>query len=109
MELARKAVACVPDDGVSWNTLGVALCRAGDWQEALRALEKSLELSDGGAAADWSSCANWLFRTVACCHLGEEERARAWFEKAEAWIREHGPADEELARFRAEAAELLGE
>src|SRR5205085_1474997 len=41
---ARKALDLSPADDDRWHTLGVALCRAGQWREALAALEKSRDL-----------------------------------------------------------------
>jgi hypothetical protein len=40
--------------------------------------------------------------------LGHKDEARAWFDKAAAWMDKHKPKDGELARYRAEAAGLLG-
>jgi len=40
--------------------------------------------------------------------LGEKGKARAWYDRAVRWMDEKQPADEELRRFRAEAAGLLG-
>jgi len=45
---AKKAVELAPKKGNYWNTLGVAHYRAGDWQAALKALEKSMEFRKGG-------------------------------------------------------------
>src|SRR5262249_20350024 len=39
--LAREAVGLFPKSGMLWNTLGVALYRAGDYQGVIAALEKS--------------------------------------------------------------------
>src|SRR5262249_39757032 len=59
--LARKAVALAPDDGTFWATLGVALYRAGEWQESVTALHKSLDLRNGGTGGDgfWLALAHW--------------------------------------------------
>jgi hypothetical protein len=39
---------------------------------------------------------------------GDESAARKWYETAVAWMARNDPTNEELSRFRAEAAELLG-
>ena len=39
--------------------------------------------------------------------LGDKERARELYDRAVEWAEENEPEDEELARLRAEAAELL--
>jgi tetratricopeptide (TPR) repeat protein len=99
--LGKDAIELAPEKGVFWNTLGVAHYRAGDWRMALAALERSMELGNGGNSSDW------FF--LAMCHrqLGDEEKAREWFERAVQWMDKNQPKDDELHRFRAEAAEVL--
>jgi serine/threonine protein kinase/Flp pilus assembly protein TadD len=87
---------------IIWNTLGAAHYRAGDWRAAITALEKSMELGQGGDALDW------FFLAMAHWQLGNKEQARTWHDKAVAWMDKHMPDNDELKRFRAEAAELLG-
>jgi eukaryotic-like serine/threonine-protein kinase len=99
---ARKAVELGPEKGAFWNTLGVAAYRAGDWAEARTALAKSMALGRGGDAFDW------FFLAMAHWQRGEREEARKWYQQAVAWAEKHRPRDEELRRFRGEAAELLG-
>ncbi|MHC4549259.1 MAG: tetratricopeptide repeat protein [Planctomycetota bacterium] len=101
-ELAQKALDLAPGTGAYLNTLGVALCRAGQWQEAITALERSMAAREGGDANDW------FFLAIARHNLGEEAPARLWYDKAAAWMQEHRPEDAELKRFRAEAAQVLG-
>ncbi|HUE74171.1 MAG TPA: protein kinase [Pirellulaceae bacterium] len=100
--LAQKAVELDPKNAAYPNTLGVAQYRAGDWKAAIAALEKSLELRKGGDSFDW------FFLAMAHWQLGEKDKAREWYDKAVQWMDKHQPNDEELRRFRAEAAELLG-
>jgi uncharacterized protein HemY len=101
VELARKAVELAPKARMIWNTLGAAQYRAGDWKAAIQALEKSMELSKGGDSFDW------FFLAMAHWRLGEKDKARAWYDRAVQWTDKNQPANEELRRFRAEAAELL--
>ena len=61
-----------------------------------------MELSKGGGAEDW------LFLAMANHRLSDKVAARTWYDKAVAWMDKNKPKNEELARFRAEAAELLG-
>jgi len=103
VQLATRAVELEPENGGFYNTLGVANYRAGRWQDAIHALQKSLELTGGGDANDW------FFLAMACWQLGDQEQGRTWYEKAAAWTQERKSADEQLRRFWAEAAELLGE
>ena len=87
--------------GGCWNTLGVAQYRRGDWKAAIEALTKSTELSKGGDGIDW------FFLAMAHWRLGDKPAARSWYDKAVQWTNKNRPKDEELSRFRAEAAALL--
>jgi len=107
---ARRAVERVRSGSASdeaavpaqlWNTLGVALCAAGRHEEGLKALERSMELTEGGSAIDW------FFYAMAKHRLGHKD-AREWFDKAVTWMEKNAPDDPELTRFRAEADEVLG-
>src|SRR5262249_48959926 len=80
VELARKAVELAPKEGAYWNTLGVAHYRVGEWKEALAALEKSMELRQGGDAFDW------FFLAMARWQRGEKDEARKWYEEAAEWM-----------------------
>jgi len=100
--LARLATKRAPRQGTFWNTLGVAHYYNGQPKEALAAFEKSGELRNGGDAFDW------FFVAMAEWHVGDKEKARAWYEKAVEWMAKHKPDDKELKRFRAEAEEVLG-
>jgi eukaryotic-like serine/threonine-protein kinase len=86
-----------------WNTLGVVHYRKGHWREAAQALEKSTSLHpQGGDSFDW------FFLAMAHYRLGDKERAHTWYKKAIAWMETNQQGLEELTRFRAEAAALLG-
>ena len=70
VDLAREAVRLVPNDADFWNTLGVAHDRAGNWDEAVTALEKAMELSAGGRADDW------FILAMAHWRLGDKDTAK---------------------------------
>jgi tetratricopeptide (TPR) repeat protein len=99
--LAKKAVELDPENAAYANTLGVALYRSADWQAAIAALEKSLEVRNGGDSFDW------FILAMAHWRLGEKEEACQWFEQAALWMAKNNPDNEELKRFRDEAADLL--
>ena len=40
--------------------------------------------------------------------LGHKDEARTWYDKAVEWMDKNQPKNEELLRFRDEAAKLLG-
>jgi hypothetical protein len=100
--LALHAVQSEPTKGEFWNTLGVAHYRAGDWKEAVAALEKSMALRNGGDSFDW------FFLAMTDWQLGEKEKAHQWYDQAVQWMDKNQPNNGELRRFRAEAAGLLG-
>jgi tetratricopeptide (TPR) repeat protein len=102
LELAKKAVELAPQNGDYLNTLGVARYRVGDWEGAVGALTKSMEARGDGDAMDW------FFLALAHWRLGRKDEGRAWYERAVQWTEKNRPQDEELSRFRAEAASLLG-
>ncbi len=101
VDLARKAVGLAAGERMYWNTLGVAHYRAGDWKQAVEPLTKSMELGKGGDGNDWYilAMAHW--------QLGDKTQARSWYDKAVPWMEKNQPKNEELVRFRAEAAALL--
>jgi tetratricopeptide (TPR) repeat protein len=84
------------------NTLGVAQYRAGDHQAAIGTLNKAMGLRSGGDAFDW------FFLAMAHWQLKNPEEAHKWYDKAVQWTEKNKPEDDELVRFRAEAAGLLG-
>jgi eukaryotic-like serine/threonine-protein kinase len=101
VELAKKAVELAPKQGDAWNTLGVAQYRASDWKAAIETLTRSMELRSGGGSTDW------FFLAMAHWQLGDKLQARSWFDRAIPWMDKNQPKNEELIRFRAEAAALL--
>ncbi len=100
--LARKAVELAPQTAGNWRTLGVAQYQAGNWNEAVAALEKSIDLARGAIGYQ-------LFH-LAMAHeqLGDKEQARSWYARAVEWMDKNRPDGEGLLRVRSEAAELFG-
>ncbi len=101
LHLATRAVELSPHDRDIWRVLGLAHYRAGHWQPAAGAIEKSMELGAGNPY-------DWLPLAMAKSRLGNKNQARTSFDKAVSWIERNNSKDENLARFRAEAAALLG-
>jgi tetratricopeptide (TPR) repeat protein len=102
VELARRAAEGAPDRAEIYNTLGVAHYRAGNWRSAIEALERSEAISRDNLGFDG------FFLAMAHCQLGDRVQARRWYDQSDAWMRKYQPANNELVRFRAEAAALLG-
>jgi hypothetical protein len=100
--LATKAVQLAPSDGNIRNTLGVAQYRGGNWGAAVEALQKSMDVRSGGDACDY------FFMAMAHWQRDQKEEAAQWYEKGVAWMEKNKSEHEELKRFRAEAASLLG-
>jgi tetratricopeptide (TPR) repeat protein len=100
MQQAQKAVELLPNYGNGWNTLGVAHYFAGNWKEAIAALEKVIQLKRGNSY-------DWFFLAMAYWQRGDKEKARRCFDQAVLWMDKYMPKDKELGRFRAEGAELL--
>ncbi len=101
VELARKAVKANPLGWESWNTLGVAAYRVGDWKTAAESLQRSIQIY-GGVGID---C---FFLAMTRWQQGQGKEARQWFDQAIAWIERTKSEDPELRRFHVEAAALLG-
>ncbi len=103
IELAHKGVGLAPKQAIYWNTLGVAHYRAGHWKDAIEALTKSMELQKGALESF-----DTFFLAMAHWQLGKKEEARKWYNQAVGWMENNKANDDELRRFRAEAADLLG-
>lgn len=85
------------------NTQGVALCRAGKWQEAIDPLLQSTEHG-------FEVPHNWLFIAMAHWQLYQNDQAKQWYDKSLAWQTANEDAfkaDAELQGFFAEAAKLM--
>ncbi len=82
--------------------MGVAHYRAGDWKVAIAALQRSMELREGGDSWDW------FLLAMAHEKLGDKEQARKWHDRAIQWMEKNKVEDQELSAFRAESAQLLG-
>jgi tetratricopeptide (TPR) repeat protein len=100
VEYARRAVELAPQTGNYWNTLGVAYYRNGDWTRAEDALHQSIERGDHGGSFDW------FFLALIDHKRGRDNEARAWYDQAVTWARQHAP-NRELHRFQVEAADAL--
>ena len=99
---ADRAVELSPDEGTYWNTLAVARYRARQWDKALEAFDRSMELRGQGDSYDW------YFVAMVHAERGNKERARKWYDVAVTWNEDRDPGEEELHRFRVEAAKVLG-
>jgi eukaryotic-like serine/threonine-protein kinase len=103
VELAEQAVQRGPQSAWSWQVLGWARYRAGAWKDSIAALERAIDLrKDGGDSFQW------FFLAMAHWELEDKGKAREWYGRAAEWMDKNQPKNEDVRRFRAEAAELLG-
>jgi tetratricopeptide (TPR) repeat protein len=77
LELARKGFEL--HGRASWASLvlGQAHYRAGDWKECIEVLQAS----SSSPGSDHVAASTWLYLAMAHAQLGNQEEARAWFEK----------------------------
>ncbi len=103
VRLAEEAAELAPATRSFWNTLGVAHYRAGQWDQAIVALNRAMELRSGNGY-------DWFPMAAAHAARGDHIEALSWYDRALAWMkREPGRLrDDELKLFRAEAEHRLG-
>lgn len=75
VELARRSLDSHRQNGMAWNTLGVAYFRGNAWDKALEALEESIRLR-GGDSFDW------FFIAMVHHRRGKPAEARRWLDKS---------------------------
>jgi Flp pilus assembly protein TadD len=82
--------------------LGVAHYRASNWQSAVDALRKSMDIRNSGDGFVF------LYLAMAQWQLGEKGEARRRYDRVVDWINMNNPKSDSLTRLRNEAAERLG-
>ncbi len=103
IRLAKQALEQRPQNADFVAILGMAHYRAGEWKAAIESLEKSLQLPSRG-----DPC-YWLLLAMAFWQNGEKQKARSSYGEAVQRMEKIRSQDEdEVRRFRAEAASLLG-
>jgi serine/threonine protein kinase len=102
VELAGKATELAPEHPGCWNTLGMAHYYAGNWQDAIAALNKALEFKPDLAYS-------LVYLAMSHEKLGHKQEARRWLDKAREWMNQKGSGrDGHLRRMRTEAEAVLG-
>jgi serine/threonine protein kinase/Tfp pilus assembly protein PilF len=102
MEQARREMELHPSGARGQRTLGVALYRAGRYEEAAGYLQLALERGDAYPQ-------NMFFLAMVYWQLGRSDDAREHYRLAVAWMDEHyHPNSPRLIPLRDEAAELMG-
>ena len=109
--LLQERSAGEADAGRYWTTMGAVEYRAGNWASAIEALTKAAAAEGPDKPDDlaWRRISiGRFFRAMACLQLAQNDEARRWYDQAVAWMEKNAPKDEELVRFRGEAAGVLG-
>jgi WD40 repeat protein len=106
LALVRRAVRHEPNRAAYLNTLGVALCRRGQWDESIDALRRSLHMGSVAPAGDL------YFLALCYHHLHDARLATESFEQAVHWHDIHegrldGQTRCELAAMRNEVEAVL--
>jgi tetratricopeptide (TPR) repeat protein len=103
LKLANNAVSKQP---VAWNLygLGIAQYRAGQHQEAIATLNKSLEVHSAWIGRGQS----YAVLAMVCSELGRADEARDWLSKAQASLN-HMDAAIARNRFGYAGADYLGD
>jgi tetratricopeptide (TPR) repeat protein len=100
--LAQKAVAMSRENADFLNTLGMAQYRHGQWQAAVASLNEAKQRHQEHDEGDW------LFLAMAHWRLGDKKTARACYDRAVEILKPFEYPPTEGARWRAEAALLMG-
>lgn len=100
LQLSQAACDLAPQLGYIWNTRALVLVRAELWDESLAAIERAIELGNGGSPSDW------YIKSMALSGKGDLETAKKWYSKAESVRLASRPNDVEL-RKQASFANLL--
>jgi serine/threonine protein kinase/Flp pilus assembly protein TadD len=102
---ATKALSVAerPDQARTWNTIGVARYRKGDWSGAIAALTKAAQLR-----FDDANDTDCFVLAMAHWQRGERNQANTWYSRAIAWLDRRNPLGREETIFYAEASSLLG-
>ena len=104
IELANELIQNSPKVRDVWTTLGVAHYRAGAWNDAIAALQRSEAVAPGLFTA-----VNGFFLAMAYWQLGEKDKGHEYYAKTLQVVETASqPAGRELVPFRLEASQLLG-
>jgi tetratricopeptide (TPR) repeat protein len=103
LPVARRVVELDPDKWEYWHTLGIAEYRAGNYRQAIEALNRSQSLEGrmDGYNFFWLAMAHW--------QLGEEATGREWLNRAILWGDRDSWNKQQLLNYRREAEDLMTE
>jgi serine/threonine protein kinase len=102
LDAVKKAVELEPQNADFDNTLGAARYRAGDWDVAVRTLEKAIELRPGERSE------NQALLAMAHWQLGHQREAREHYDQFVDLMKKNKSDSASVRHLRVEAANLLG-
>lgn len=79
---ARRYHSLYPDRSLSFDVVGLAQYRAGEFEESKRSLLRSLEMNGDG---EWVALPQVQLGAV-LLRLGKADEANAWLKRADAWL-----------------------
>lgn len=100
-DLARRAAEADPDNPAYWNTLALALCRVGAYEDAQAAARRSMELDESWNGFDLAVLA------LADARLGRKGDAAPWLAQAVQWRDDRGSTDPALDALIRETESVL--
>ncbi len=101
LQLSETATNLSPNSGYVWNTRALALARAERWSESLEAIERAIDLGNGGTPSDW------YIKSMALAGSGDLEAAQHWFSKADSLRSANGNNPSELTRLAKLAEQMM--
>jgi tetratricopeptide (TPR) repeat protein len=108
VELAQSLIHQDDKSASRWTTLGAAHYRAGNYDDAVKALETALKISPPNDSRQW------IFLAMAESKRGNKTQARQWYDLAAAWMEKNedrvnanSKAREIFPRMHAEAEQVL--
>src|SRR5262249_8191363 len=107
---AGRAVAFQPGSIEAWYTLGLALYRAGKWDDAVAALRgvPSSRVRTGLYPLFRNLAYPGLVLAMAHAKRGDSDSARSWYRRSIAWMTDADSREPVLLRLRAEAEGCVG-
>jgi eukaryotic-like serine/threonine-protein kinase len=86
-----------------WKILGWTHYATSDWKASIDAMETSIKESRRRADPG-----HWFYLAMAHWKLGQNDKARQWYDTAVDWMQKSKRKNEEFTRLRSEAEKLMG-
>jgi tetratricopeptide (TPR) repeat protein len=106
LQIAKKALELNPNSIESTLTVGGAHYRVGNWDAAIKEIERSIQLYKA-QGAESATAFQLFFLAMAKWQNDEKEEARKLFGEGEKWLESNHVNHEDLDLIRAEAEALI--